>query len=46
MIGSLIKKDIAKDLFVADGTILRRVQKMRESGMSKIIDFAGPTDIK
>ena len=39
-------KDIAKVLFVAGGTIRSRVQKMRESGMSKIIDFADPMDIK
>ena len=41
-----IYKDIAKVLFVAEGTIRSCVQKMRESGMSKIIDFVDPTDIK
>jgi len=39
-------KDIAKVMFVAEGTIRSRVQKMRESGMSKIIDFTDPMDIK
>ena len=38
--------DIVKVMFVAERTIRSRVQKMRESGMSKIIDFADPMDIK
>ena len=45
IVGSLIK-DIAKVLFVVEGTIRNRVQKMSESGMSKIIDFTDPMDIK
>ena len=39
-------KDIAKVVFVVEGTIRSRVQKMREFGMSKIIDFADSMDIK
>ena len=45
MVGCPIK-DIAKVMFVVEGTIRSRVQKMRESGMSKIIDFTDPIDIK
>ena len=39
-------KDIAKVMFVAEGTVRSSVQKMREFGMSKILDFADPMDIK
>ncbi len=45
MVGCLIK-DIAKAMFVVEGTIRSRVQKMMELGMWEIIDFADPMDIK